>query len=206
MRTILNILILPLVLVATGTITGCTVAGTAVGLGSSAGVAASEERGFGGSVDDTTLRTEINFAWLEHDFDVFRQVELNISEGRVLLTGVVKKPEHQDKAVQLVWKVKGVREVYNEIKVNPEGTDLSTSANDIWVSQKLKGTLLLDKKVRHINYSWSVVDDTIYLIGLAQDETEMRRVVAHARDMPAIKAVNSYIRLKDDPSRKVAAK
>ena len=104
-----------------GALSGC--AGAVVGAGATAGVAAAEERGLDGAVDDTKIRAEINHYWFQHDVEMYRKVGLTISEGRVLLTGVVPTDAGRADAVRLAWQAAGVREVINEIAVRPDGTD-----------------------------------------------------------------------------------
>ncbi|CAA7621316.1 BON domain-containing protein [Magnetospirillum sp. SS-4] len=182
-----------------GAVSGC--AATVIGAGATAGVAAAEERGLEGALDDTKIRVEINRLWFDRDVDMYRQVTLNISEGRVMLTGVVSSDQARADAVRLSWQVGGVREVLNEILVRPAGAPALDQAGDLWTQQKLKARLLTDSEVKNINYIVDVTDSVVYLLGIAQDQAEMDRVVAHARDIGGIKRVVNHIRLKSDPRR-----
>ena len=188
-----------MMLVSAGLLSSCV--GVAVGAGASAGVAAAEERGLEGALEDTKIRAEINEAWFRHDVDMFRKVTLTISEGRVLLTGVVPAEKWRTDAVRLVWQVAGVREVYNEILVRPEGSGLIDDSRDLWIQQELKAKLLFDKQVRNINYSVDVTDGTVFLMGIAQSEAELQRVIAYAREISHVRAVVSHVRLKTDSRR-----
>lgn len=178
---------------------GC--AGVVVGAGATAGVAAAEERGLDGALDDTKIRAEINHYWFQHDVDMYRKVGLTISEGRVLLTGVVPSDGARADAVRLAWQAAGVREVINEIAVRPEGTGVIDDGRDVVISQTLKARLLFDKEIRNINYTIEVVDGVVYLMGIAQNEGELDRVIAHAREISNVKRVVSHVRLKSDPRR-----
>ncbi|MGB1547974.1 MAG: BON domain-containing protein, partial [Alphaproteobacteria bacterium] len=99
---------------------GCSVAGMAIGAGAGTAVAASEERGLGGAINDTTIRTKINYELLDADISLFRRVSTSVHEGRVLLMGIVPNEEAMTNAVKIVWKVEGVREVINELRVAPD--------------------------------------------------------------------------------------
>ena len=182
-----------------GAVSGC--AATVIGAGATAGVAAAEERGLEGALDDAKIRIEINRLWFERDVEMFRQVTLNISEGRVMLTGLVTTEQARADAVRLSWQVTGVKEVLNELKVHPEGAPALDQANDVWMQQKLKARLLTDSEIRNINYVVDVTDSVIYLLGIAQNQAEMDRVIAHARDISGVKRVLNHIRLKSDPRR-----
>lgn len=190
-------LTLPFVLTAVA----CTPIGTAVGAGAAVGVAAAEERGVSGVVDDAKIRLAINKLWLDKDFDLFRKVEMSVIEGRVLLTGEVPKPEDRVEAVRLAWQADGVREVINEIKVG-DTSGIKDWKNDIWIATELRSRLMFDKYIRNINYSVDSVNAEVFITGIAQNQAELDRVIAHARDVPRVKRVVSYVLMKDDPKRK----
>jgi osmotically-inducible protein OsmY len=195
-RPLLNVV---MVAALGGLLSGC--AATVVGAGATAGVAAAEERGFGGAVDDLKIRTQINNLWFQKDVEMYRKVNLNISEGRVMLTGVVPTEEARTEAVRLSWQAEGVKEVYNEIQVVKAGESGWDQANDLWLQNKLKARLLTDSEVRNINYIIDVTDSVVYLLGIAQSSAELDRVIAHARDTSGVKRVINHVRLKDDPRR-----
>lgn len=187
------------ILCAAGSLSGC--AGALIGAGATAGVAAAEERGFEGAVDDTKIRTEINHYWFQYDAELHRKVGLTISEGRVMLTGVVPSDVMRADAVRLTWQAAGVREVINELEVIPQGTGAIDDGRDVVIQQTLKARLLFDKEIRNINYTVDVVNGVVYLMGIAQTEAELDRVIAHARDISNVKRVVSHVRLKSDPRR-----
>ncbi|TAN63994.1 MAG: BON domain-containing protein [Magnetospirillum sp.] len=188
-----------LVAVVSGAVSGC--AATVIGAGATAGVAAAEERGLEGAIDDAKIRVEINRLWFDRDIEMYRQVTLNISEGRVLLTGVVTTAQARADAVRLSWQATGVREVLNELQVRPSGAPGLDQANDMWIQQKLKARLLTDSEIKNINYVIDVTDSVVYLLGIAQSNAEVERVIAHARDTSGVKRVISHVRLKSDPKR-----
>jgi osmotically-inducible protein OsmY len=172
----------------------------AVGGGATAATAASEERGFGQAVNDNGIMLEITNAMLNTDARMLRQVDVEVHEGRVLLAGRVDKPETRVTAVRLAWQQPNVVEVIDEIKV-AETEDLGEYAHDVWLAQELRNTLLIDSRVRSINYNVDCVAGTIYLMGVAQDQAELQRVIDHARDISYVRGVVSFVRLKDDPAR-----
>jgi len=178
----------------------CTPAGLAIGAGASAGVAASEERGIRGAGSDTLIRVEINEAWLNEDFDTFNRLNLQIYEGRVLLSGRVPDQARADKAVQLAWQADDVREVINEIEISNAGA-LDDFANDALINARLDSALLFDGEIDSINYSTRSVAGSVYLLGVAQDRAELDRVFRVTRNIPNVKRVISHVIMNDDPRR-----
>lgn len=158
------------------------------------------ERGFRRSVADTEIRLAINDLWFKADEEMFRKVNLQVQEGRVLLSGNVRLPEQRIEAVRLAWRAPGVREVINEIEIQ-DSSGLSDSARDSWITTKLQTTLLFDKQVSSTNYSIETVNREVYLMGVAASQAELDRVIAHAKDIAYVQRVVSYVLLPDDPAR-----
>ncbi len=178
--------------------TACSPAGTAVGVGAGVGVMASQERGLGQGVEDQRIRLEINSKWLQHDEKMYRLLSLQVQEARLLLTGALPSQEMRLAAVRLAWEVDGVKEVINEITITDEG-GLGTYARDTWISTQIKTKLIFDVEVSSINYSIETVHGVVYLMGIAKDDTELARVINHARNVSYVERVVSYVRRIDDP-------
>ncbi len=167
-----------------------------VGAGAAAGVTAVQERGFKGAVADTEIRLEINHLWFQESTSLYSKVNLQVQEGRVLLTGNVPDPAARLSAVRLAWQAKGVGEVINEIEVR-DTSALLDAARDEWISAELKARILVDRAIVSINYSIETVNQVVYLIGIAQSQAELDRVIAHAKDIAYVRRVVSYVRVKE---------
>ncbi len=174
-------------------LTGCV--GMVVGGAATAGVAAYQERGIKGVAADTTTATKVRAKILEADEKLFRDIGVEVYEGRVLLTGRVPSEDKRAEAVKLSWSVANVKDVINEIAVSEN--PLSDLANDSWITTKLKSKMTFDKNILAINYSIETVGGVIYLIGIAQDKAELQRVLNHARSIDYVKRVVNHVRIKD---------
>ena len=108
--TIIRPLIAGLYLIAAGTLAGCGPS-TVIGAGAIAGNAAMQERGFGKTVDDTTIEATISANMLAYSAELFIDVSAEVYEGRALLTGKVKQTKDRIEAVRIAWNVSGVKEV-----------------------------------------------------------------------------------------------
>ena len=182
-------------------LSACSPVGTAVGVAATAGTTASQERPISKAVSDATIRTEINYKWGKHDLALYRKVSLSVIEGRVVLTGSVINPQTRIDAARLAWQANGVKEVINEIQVE-NWSGVMDRGRDEWIQAKIKSRLLLDSGVMSINYTVDCVNGTVYLMGIAQNQDELDRVINHVRDTAYVRSVVSYVRLKDDPARK----
>ncbi|MCB1537878.1 MAG: BON domain-containing protein [Rhodospirillales bacterium] len=193
-----------LVFFALVALSGCTPLSAGVAVGSAAGVSAAHEGGIKASLDDTRISATIHNLWFQYNFNMFTKVGLTVDQGRVLLTGVVQKPEYRVDAVRLAWQAPGVRQVINEIKVaNSDG--ISGWARDAWITSRLRTTVLFDKNVQGINYSFDTVQGVVYIMGVAQNQAELDRVLGYARSLPYVRQVVSYVKLAGQPMNQVIA-
>jgi osmotically-inducible protein OsmY len=177
-------------------LSSCT--GIAIGAGATAGVAAAQEGGISRALSDARIQTQINDLWFRHDVEMFRKIDMTVNQGRVLLTGVVQDSQHRVEAVRLSWQPVGVKQVINEVKIaNSEG--VVGFAKDAWISARLRAAITLDRDVESVNYTIDTVQGSVYLMGLAQNQAELNRVIDIARTIENVKQVVSYVKLAGTP-------
>lgn len=174
-------------------LSGC--AGALIGAGATAGVAAYSERGLKGTARDTGTAAKVRTAMVQADDKLFIDVGIEVYEGRVLLTGRVNSEERRAEAVRLAWSVESVKDVINEIRVSE--SPLIDIANDSWITGQLSSKMTFDADILAINYSIETVGGVIYLIGIAQSQAELDRVIDHARSIKYVKQVVSHVRIKE---------
>ena len=192
-----KICIIAVAIITSSSVSGC---GVLVGAGAAAGTASMEERGLSAAISDKFIQATINANWLEIDPKIFINISSQVHEGRVLLSGNVVKPQHRVDAVRVAWQVDGVREVINQIEIH-EDSSLISFARDGWVTAQLTVKLTVDSKVKAINYSIDTVDGHIFIMGIAQDQKELDRVLHHAHNVSYARRVTSHAVLKNDPAR-----
>lgn len=183
-----------LVFIASISLAGCSGVGVATGLGAATGVAAVKEGGIRQTMSDAQIKASINDLWFKYNLETFAKLNLNVNQGRVLVTGIVQNPEHRLEAIRLVWTVDGVQQVINEIQV-AESEGIKGYARDAWISTRLRAQLTVNKYIQSLNYSIETVQATVYLMGVAQDQAELDRVIDVARSIPHVRQVVSYAKM-----------
>lgn len=174
-------------------LSGC--AGFLVGAAATAGVAAFDERGIKQVAKDTQTATNIRSKLFNRTDDLFKDVGVEVYEGRALMTGRVATEDMRADAIKLAWSVENITDVINEINVSEN--PLLDIANDSWITTKLKSKMTFDGDVLAINFAIETVGGVIYLIGIAQDQAELDRVINHARNISYVKRVVNHVRIKD---------
>ena len=162
--------------------------------------AARQERSIGNAIDDTRIKAELDAKLADQSAGLFLRVSTTTIEGRVLLAGRVQTPEDRLTATRIAWSIEGVRKVDNDLEVTDRSGWLD-APSDFIIRTELATALLTDGSIKDVNYTTDVVHGVVYLMGVGQDQAEVDRVVAHARNLSGVKRVENYIVLKDDPGR-----
>ena len=90
-------------------------AGCAVAVGAGVGVAAVSERGIKTRAIDLKIEAFILKEFLVTDIKSLAIIDVEVYEGRVLLTGTTTDTKLADQAVALSWKASGVTEVIKDV-------------------------------------------------------------------------------------------
>ncbi len=167
-----------------------------------AGYAANQERGVGGTADDFAIKTNVQAALDKADPTMRATLNVNVYEGRTLLTGSAPTPAIKAQAQEVAGRVKGVRAVYNEIEVAPSETAWN-SAKDAWITSQVRSDLVFNSHIRSVNYTIETVNRSVYLIGSARSQAELDNATTMARYVPGVKRVVSYVDIRS--GRPVAA-
>jgi len=179
---------------------GCA---TAIVSGATAtGAAIVQERSLGNAIDDAAVLLHIKHLYVQEDInELFSSIDVDVVEGRVLLTGTVLGAESRINAVRLAWQPKGVVEVINELQVSEKEGTMQEYAKDAWITAQIKSKYLLSSDIASVNYSVDTVNTIVYLMGIAQSDVELGEATHIASTIRGVTEVVSHVRLKDDPIR-----
>jgi osmotically-inducible protein OsmY len=199
--------LISMVFVLSGCIGPLALFGGAVG----AGATLSKEKTVGSTVDDHTIWTKIKAGFLEHNKEVegiLTNVSVEVSEGRVLLTGFVKTPDERLIVLRIVWQQNGVREVINEIKLSGETNQSNAKqySKDTWITTQVRSKMFLNDNVRSINFSVETIDGVVYVLGIARSEAELNAIREIAEGVQGVNRFVTYIRVESKPETKAQKK
>jgi osmotically-inducible protein OsmY len=137
-----------------------------------------QAQGVADNAVDARIRSDLNELLLK-DLTIYDAIEVKIFDRRVLMMGYLGNEQIRARAIALAWKVGGVREVINEIRIGTKGS--AAQANmDRWLETKLDTNLSLASGVHNLNYSTNVVKNIAYIIGIAHSEAERQKVEREA--------------------------
>ncbi len=135
------------------------------------GNAGISSKGFKSSFNDSYIKTKIvtNISIL--DIDNLSNVSVNVSKGKVLLTGYIDNYDKRLEIVKNVWRIDGVKEIINELKID-DTISISDRASDLLFKTKINSQLLFKSGINSNNYNVDVVDGEVYIIGFADNLDE----------------------------------
>lgn len=181
---------------------GC-VAGV-VGAAGAIGVSSLQDRTLGESVDDATAGGEVKAKLLRAGLTRFGEVDVEVADRLLLLSGRVSTPEDRIEAENIAWSVGMVHRVVNEIQVREKG-GVKQNLNDEWITARVRSRLFTDGSVKSVNINIETYDGTVYLMGIARNEPELLRIVEHASLVSGVKEVVTYIQIRDTAAPTAAA-
>ncbi len=69
-------------------------------------------------------------------------------------------------------------------------------SRDVWITAQLRSKITFDSEILAINYSIETVNKVVYLMGVAQSEAEIDRVIRYARNIDYVRKVVNHVRIK----------
>lgn len=105
---------------------------------------------------------------------------------RVLLIGQIPSAADKAQATALVSEIDNVREVFNEVRIKST-RDVST-ANDAWITTKVKSLLLAEKGVDPTRIKVVTEDGEVFLMGLVNREVGDKAALV-TRNVDGVKKV-----------------
>ena len=175
---------------------GCSPVGVLASGGSATMVVAEGDRSLGTVVDDATIKLNLSAKFLKSENRLFLDVNSNVTEGRVLLTGLVDTQEIRIEAVRKVWEINGVREVINEIEVGNK-TTLKEYMNDLWINTQVKSLAAKTIGLRSFSYNFETIKGKVYIAGITSRPEQLQAIVENTKTIKGVNEIVNYVVIKE---------
>jgi osmotically-inducible protein OsmY len=151
-------------------------------------------RSVGRQLDDFNASLGVKSAMLRSQGYALDQVDVEITEGVMLLSGSTPRDVDRIYAECLAWSAPGVRSVLNEIEVGAwRGT--RELAQDSVITQQVRARLVQDPDVRSVNFNIETRQGAVYLLGYARDRAEADHAAQHAARVAGVERVVDLVRV-----------
>ena len=177
-------------------ITNCSIP-VATGVATKAVTVSNSDRSIGEYVDDVLIKAILKNSYFDQSEKIFFNVDVEVSQGRVLLTGTVDNIDLRIEATRIAWGVKGVQTVINEIQIS-ESDNILNFADDLVISTKVYAKLMLDEEVNSLNYNIETVNKVVYIIGISSSSDEKKKAIDLTKEVFGVEEVVEYITIKSE--------
>lgn len=177
-------------------LTNCSIP-VATGVATKAVTVSNSDRSIGEYVDDVLIKAILKNSYFDQSEKIFFNVDVEVSQGRVLLTGTVDNIDLRIEATRIAWGVKGVQTVINEIQIS-ESDNILNFADDLVISTKVYAKLMLDEEVNSLNYNIETVNKVVYIIGISSSSDEKKKAIDLTKGVFGVEEVVEYITIKSE--------
>jgi osmotically-inducible protein OsmY len=161
---------------------------------------------------DTQIASSVLGTLSDKDKALLLDINVDVWELRVMLTGTVVDNQTRQDLVRRIRADRRILKVYDEIQVVSQEEQARRRASsttppgkregaervvgDVWIETKISAQLITTGGVTSVNYRWRSVRGTVYLIGRAQNRTELNAVLGIVRGTDGVSQVKTFIEVK----------
>jgi osmotically-inducible protein OsmY len=192
----IKIIIITIAFINLIVIQGCSPVGILATGGATTMVVAEGDKSFGSVVDDATIKLNLSAKFLKAENNIFLDINTNVTNGRVLLTGIVENQEIRIDAVRTVWEISGVKEVMNEISIGDKST-LKEYAKDLWITTQVKSLSAKTVGFRILSYNFETIKGKVYIAGVTSRPEQLAEIIEVIKTIKGVTEIVNYVSLKE---------
>ena len=149
------------------------------------------------ALDDATSSSEIKTKLIRADRKKFGEVDVEVANGLVLLSGRVNSQEDKIYAERVAWSSSRILDVANELKIQGPSSFMEGLSDSV-ITSRVRSALVGSKTVRSVNFNIETYDGVVYLMGIARSQKELEQAAEKASFVPGVKEVVSYVQLTNN--------
>jgi len=175
-----------------------------------------EDRSTDDQVTDTKIGAGILSRLADKDKNLLLDVNVDVWEQRVMLTGTLDDPTVKQDVVKLVESDRRVRKIHDELQIvtkaeqaqrreaaknkdDSKKEGVGQAVNDFWIETKINAKLISTRGVTSVNYRWRSVRNVVYLIGRARSEGELTTVLGVILGTEGVTKAKHFVEIKPAP-------
>jgi len=144
------------------------------------------------SKDEKETKKSIKKALKNDNGNAYRNVNIIIFDGRILLSGYVKYEKYKKSAVSITTASQPNNEIIDEIIVLHPTKKIS-GLNDYFISQNISIRLKKIKDIKKSDYKYNVINSVAIIIGKVQTKKQMEEITDTISTTRGVEKVISYI-------------
>lgn len=161
-----------------------------------AGITKGDERNFVRSLNDVSAGRAIKARMTRAPDVDLGEVDVEVAQGIVLLSGNVPDPKYRIEAERIAWSAPNISEVGNEIQIK-SSQGFVRNTKDGFLNKAVKTRLIAEGSVKARNFNVETHDGIVYLLGVARTPEELARAAQIASTTRGAREVISYARVAE---------
>ncbi len=154
--------------------------------------AAVDERNVSTIASDEKITLLIKKEFLNDDSVKYLDYDVASYQGHVYIMGEYESRTQADRAVTLARKVEGVHKVTTYL-LPKKKNDTCGTLDSLELEASIKKRLIEDKDVWSTNVDVYMVQCNAVLVGMVGSSAERNRAIAHAKSVPGVRSVQSFL-------------
>lgn len=159
-----------------------------------------DERSVRTQASDEKITLAIRKKIADSDQAKFFDVSTSCYDGDVYLVGEYETLAHKKEAVKLARSVEGVKSVTTYF-LKKKKDDFCGSTDNLGLVAKLKAKLIKDTDIWSTNIQIKTVQCHLVLLGFVGSQTEIQKAIEHAKSVPKVRGVKSFLRVAPKQSK-----
>ena len=173
---------------------GCPTMAITMGATTAASIIA-DDRSLAQQTADLERKTQIEQGLINQSAELAGRVNVDVFNGRVMLTGVVPDDDDRWRAVRAARDSANGAMVYDDIEVGPSG-GVSDAATNLAVNKTLGLNLLANEGIASASLLHRVVNRSAFVMGEARDYGEIESVRSIALQTPGVERIVTHIEVE----------
>ncbi len=160
-----------------------------------------QKPGWGSSFQDWELHKRVVKKIEETLPDIAKKVDIYIKDKKILVVGVLLSHQQQEDLRLTISSAAPQHKIVDRT-VFATSYPLRVRMKDSWLETKIESKLLVTAGVASYNYGAIVFNSEVELLGVAQSEEELQKVVDIIKSTDGVKEVHSFVRVTEDQVQK----
>jgi hyperosmotically inducible protein len=149
-------------------------------------------------IDDSVLTAKVKAGLIDDPITKAGQINVETYRGVVQLGGFVDNSQQKTEATKVAGSVTGVKEVRNDLRVNPPQATTGQVIDDATVTATVKAKLIDDTSTKAHEINVETQNGIVQLTGFADSMASKSRAAELARSVDGVADVKNDIQIRQN--------
>lgn len=149
-------------------------------------------------IDDSVLTAKVKAELIEDPVTKAHQINVETYRGVVQLGGFVDNAEQKDRATKVASSVTGVKEVRNDLRINPPQQTAGQAVDDGAVTAQVKAKLIEDPVTKAHQINVETQNGVVQLSGFVDSTESKARATELARSIDGVAEVKNDLEIRQN--------